>query len=165
MTTDRTRSSKRARTGLSLATLGAATAMLALAGTAQAAEPTIIELTQTGCQFLEPEGMDHAYKTQSKADCEAINAQSGDKRLAEVEPMVLKPGKYIFRVTNKNVPYGLGYYLRAASTVKIPFSPKVSGGGLAMGTTKDYEIELTEGEYVYSCPLNPTPDYPIIVRN
>ena len=144
----------------------AATAtLLTLGAGAQASEPTVIELTQTGCQFLEPEGTDHAYKTMSKADCVAINKESGEGRLAQVEPLVLKPGKYIFRVTNKNVPYDLGYYLRAASTVQIPFKPKVSGGGLVMGATKDYEIELTEGEYVYSCPLNPTPDYPIVVRN
>ncbi len=67
-------------------------------------------------------------------------------------------------MTNRNVPYELGYYLRAASTFKIPFKPKVSGGGLLPGVTKDYAIELTPGEYVYSCPLNPTPDYPLIVR-
>ena len=143
----------------------ATTALLTLGAGAQANEPTVIELTQTGCQFVEPEGMDHGYQTMSKADCVAVNKDSGGKRLADVEPLVLKPGKYIFRVTNKNVPYDLGYYLRAASTVKIPFQPKVSGGGLSLGATKDYEIELTEGEYVYSCPLNPTPDYPIIVRN
>ena len=26
-------------------------------------------------------------------------------------------------------------------------------------------IELKEGEYVYSCPLNPTPDYKLIVTS
>ena len=153
------------RTGALAAALAGA-AMLGLASHgAVAAEATVIELTQTACQFVEPEGMDHAYSSSKKADCAAINDETGDKRLAAVEPLVLKPGKYIFRVTNKNVPYSLGYYLRAASSVQIPFKPKVSGGGLAQGVTKDYEIELTEGEYVYSCPLNPTPDYPIIVRN
>jgi len=41
----------------------------------------------------------------------------------------------------------------------------VSGGGLTTGTTKDYEVELEPGEYLYSCPLNPTPDYKLIVTN
>ena len=42
--------------------------------------------------------------------------------------------------------------------------PSVSGGGLVTGTTMDYEIVLEEGEYLYSCPLNPTPDYRLIVQ-
>ena len=42
--------------------------------------------------------------------------------------------------------------------------PSVSGGGLTTGATKDYEIELSAGEYLYSCPLNPTPDYKIVVE-
>ena len=72
-------------------------------------EPTVIELTQTGCQFLESEsGIDHGYTTTRQEDCETINAKSGDERLANAKTMQLKPGKYTFRVTNKNVPYMLG---------------------------------------------------------
>ena len=41
----------------------------------------------------------------------------------------------------------------------------VSGGGLSQGTTKDYEVTLEAGEYVYSCPLNPTPNYKIVVES
>jgi hypothetical protein len=42
--------------------------------------------------------------------------------------------------------------------------PSVSGGGLKMGKTQDYAIDLKPGEYLYSCPLNPTPNYPLIVE-
>ncbi|MGB1547774.1 MAG: hypothetical protein ACPHIA_04480 [Alphaproteobacteria bacterium] len=125
--------------------------------------PQIIDLTQTPCQFVEPEGMDHAYESMQKADCVRINTETGGERLDKVEPMVLKPGKYIFRVTNKNVPYELGFYLRGSGLGRLTL-PSTSGGGLRPGYTKDYEIELKAGEYVYSCPLNPTPDYPIVVR-
>jgi hypothetical protein len=85
-----------------------------LTGSAWASEePKLIELTQTGCQFVESEnGIDHGYKTARKEDCEAINAKSGEKRLADSKVLHLKPGKYTFRVTNKNVPYMLGFYLR-----------------------------------------------------
>ena len=69
----------------------------------------------------------------------------------------------MFRVTNKNVPYGLGFYLRGDGIVNRATLPSVSGGGLNLGVTKDYEITLKPGEYVYSCPLNPTPDYKIVV--
>ena len=123
----------------------------------------MITLTQTGCQFLEPEGQDHQYQTSSAKDCKAVNAKTGSTRLSKVDPLVLKPGKYIFRVTNKNVPYELGFYLRGTGLGRLTL-PKTSGGGLTTGKTQDYAIDLKEGSYVYSCPLNPTPDYPIMVK-
>ena len=78
--------------------------------------------------------------------------------------LVLKPGRYVFRVTNANVPYELGFYLRARERSLIPFKPRVSGDGLLMGQTQDFSIELSTGEYVYSCPYNPTPNYKLVVR-
>ena len=143
---------------LSLAVLMA----LTLSVTTASGEPTVINLTQTGCQFVEPEGQDHQFKTTTADNCKAINKQSGQKRLGTSKPLELKPGKYIFRVTNKNVPYELGFYLRGSGLGRLTL-PKVSGGGLTTGHTQDYEIDLKEGSYVYSCPLNPTPDYPIVV--
>lgn len=138
-------------------------AALAVASTAQAEEAKVIELTQTACQFVEVETGDHGYTSGKKADCEAINAKEGDARLAKSRTLNLAPGKYVFRVTNKNVPYGLGFYLRGAGIVNRATLPSVSGGGLNPGVTKDYEITLKAGEYVFSCPLNPTPDYKITV--
>lgn len=137
---------------------------LSFSGSGVAAAATVVELTQTPCQFLESEGgVDHGYKSARKADCDKINGDTGATRLAAATTMTLKPGKYVFRVTNSNVPYGLGFWLRGDGIINRATLPSVSGGGLAMGTTKDYEIELKAGEYVYSCPLNPTPDYKLIV--
>jgi hypothetical protein len=137
---------------------------------AVAAEPTIVELTQVACQFVESEnGTDHKYKTGQKADCEAINAKTGADRLAKATPLKLKPGKYIFRVTNKNVPYSLGFWVRDKdydwrNPLHKLSKTSVSGGGMALGKTLEYEVELKPGEYVYSCPLNTTPDYTLIVE-
>ena len=58
----------------------------------------------------------------------------------------------------------MGFWLRGAGAVGRVTLPSVSGGGLSEGKTLDYEIELTEGEYLYSCPLNPTPDYRLVVK-
>lgn len=139
-----------------------------MAGTASignAAEPTVIELTQTPCQFVEAENeVDHGYSSTSAQDCKKINSENGAERLTNAIPMMLKPGSYIFRVTNKNVPYDLGFWLRGSGVVDKVKLPSVSGGGLSAGTTKDYIIELTAGDYVFSCPLNPTPDYTLIVE-
>ena len=129
-----------------------------------ASDATVIELTQTACQFVEVEGSDHGYTSASKADCETINDQTGAERPAKAETLTLKPGKYVFRVTNENVPYALGFWLRGDGLVNRATLPSVSGGGLAQGVTKDYEITLTAGEYLFSCPLNPTLDYKLVVE-
>jgi len=153
---------------MAFAALLAATATWA-AQPAPAMAAEIITLTQTGCQFLEPEGTDHAYKTAKADDCNAINAKTGKDRLAESNVVKLKAGEYIFRVTNKNVPYDLGFWLRDKdydwrNPLHKLSKTSVSGGGLSTGKTKDYKVTLKPGEYVYSCPLNPTPDYRVVVE-
>ena len=137
---------------------------LVVAGSVSA-EPQVIVLTQAGCQFLESEkNVDHTFQPKEKADCEAINKETGEERLAGSEVISLDPGKYIFRVMNKNVPYGLGFWLRGDGLINRARLPSVSGGGLTIGKSRDYAIDLEPGEYVYSCPLNPTPDYRLIVN-
>lgn len=124
----------------------------------------IVTLTQTACQFLESEGgVNHGYKTKRAADCREVNKKTGEQRSRAATPLTLKPGKYIFRVTNKDVPYELGFWLRGAGLARL-IQPNVSGGGLTQGLTRDYSVELTTGTYAYSCPLNPTPDYPLVVK-
>ena len=147
------------------ASLGLIAFALAVHAADAAAQAKVIELTQVPCQFLESEGgRDRGFKSAKSADCEAINARSGKRRLAESKTIELKPGKYVFRVANKTVPYELGFWLRGESLLDRARLPSVSGGGLATGKTQDYEIELKPGNYVYSCPLNPTPDYKLVVR-
>lgn len=134
-----------------------------------AAAPTVVELTQVACQFVESEnGVDHGFVTSQKADCQAVNEKSGADRLTKSEPLRLVPGEYVFRVTNKNVPYSLGFWLRSEdydwrNPIHKFSKTNVSGGGLTQGATNEYAVTLTPGEYVYSCPLNPTPDYRIVV--
>ena len=146
--------------------------IVATASQAARDDAKVIVLTQTGCQFLESEhGTDHRYMPKSAEDCKAINARTSKDRLAKAGPMTLKPGKYVFRVTNRNVPYTLGFWIRSKGyDWKNPLDKltktSVSGGGLTIGKTRDYEVTLKAGEeYVYSCPLNPTPDYRIVVTN
>ena len=141
-----------------LLALGASTPVRA------ADDAQVIILTQTGCQFLESEsGKDLGFKPSSAEECKKINARSGSKRLADAKPLVLAPGKYTFRVTNSDVPYELGFWLRGSGLGRVTL-PSVSGGGLTRGVSRDYVIELKPGNYVYSCPLNPTPDYALVVK-
>ncbi len=148
----------------SLLTAGVLVATQAVVTFAVAApQATVINLTQAACQFVESEnGVDRGFTTMKADDCKAINAKTRADRLAGATALELKPGTYIFRVTNKNVPYTLGFWLRGKGLGRLTL-PSVSGGGLTPGTTKDYIVELKEGEYLYSCPLNPTPDYRLVV--
>lgn len=145
--------------------LGVAALALGVHAAGAAAPAKVIELTQVPCQFLESEGgQDRGFKSARSADCEAINAQTGKQRVAESKTIELRPGRYVFRVSNRNVPYELGFWMRGESLVERARLPSVSGGGLTAGKTQDYAIELKPGKYVYSCPLNPTPDYRLVVQ-
>ena len=61
------------------------------------------------------------------------------------------------------MPYELGFWLRGKGLGRLT-QPSVSGGGLHQGATADYAIDLEPGEYLYSCPLNSTPDYVLVVK-
>lgn len=135
------------------------------------AQQRIVKLTQVGCQFLESEnGVNRGFRPNRKADCEEINARTGAQRLAEAKVLELPAGDYIFRVENRDVPYTLGFFLREKdydwrNPLHRLTKTSVSGGGLEPGTTRDYRVSLKPGEYLYSCPLNTTPDYRLIVTN
>ena len=135
--------------------------MVMAASPAMAVE--MIELHQTGCQFIEPEGEDQHYQAENYAACQSFNDKTGEDRLGRAEVLKLKPGKYLFRVHNRDVPYELGFWLRGKGIGRLTL-PSVSGGGIITGGYQDYRISLEEGEYLYSCPLNPTPDYRLVVK-
>ena len=164
------RSTTATRSFAGLAAVALAAAVASGAQMASAEEATVIVLTQIPCQFIESEnGVDHGFTTTKKADCDAINARTGAERLATAKVLELKPGKYIFRVTNKNVPYDLGFWVREhdynyLNPIHRLTKTSVSGGGLGLGETQDYEVDLEPGEYLYSCPLNTTPDYRLVVE-
>ncbi len=135
-------------------------AALFLPVSSHAEGPVIVELTQTPCTIVEAEIRPHEYVSNSKSDCVRINKERAGKDL--LRALYLKAGPTIFRVTNVNVSYPLGFWVRGGGLSRVTL-PSVSGGGLATGETKDYYIDLKPGKYLYSCPLNPTPDYPLVV--
>lgn len=150
-----------------------AAAAIALGGmsqTATAQGATVVQLTQVACQFIESEGgVDLGYETTRKADCDRINAETAEERVANAEILRLPAGTYTFRVTNLDVPYELGFWLREEgydwrNPVHQLTKTSISGGGLTTGKVQDYTVELEPGEYLYSCPLNTTPDYRLIVE-
>ena len=84
----------------------------------------------------------------------------------EPQKLDLKPGKYVFEITNRNVPHEVGFYLRKKSANgKGKPLPNSDARHLKAGEArKTGVVTLEPGEYLYSCPLNPTPHYIITVR-
>jgi len=148
--------------GMSLLSIIALT-VAPVPGAAEEALPRTIEIHQTACQFTEPEGGDQKFSASSFDACEAFNEKSGDTRLSKAVPLKLAPGAYTFRVYNDDVPYTLGFWLRGSGLGRVTL-PSVSGGGIEAGGFREYAIDLRAGEYRYSCPLNPTPDYVLLVE-
>ncbi|MDX8404294.1 MAG: hypothetical protein R8K54_07800 [Mariprofundaceae bacterium] len=131
--------------------------------TAMAEDADVILLTQTACQIIEAEVVERQFSAHSPDQCRDINERTGESRVRQAKVLHLKAGDYTFRVQNRDVPYELGFWLRGAGLSRLTL-PSVSGGGLLTGNSKDYKLALQAGEYLYSCPLNPTPDYILIVE-
>ena len=87
-----------------------------------------------------------------------------------VKGLQLKPGKYQFKVTNLDVNKELGFVIQKASdknmdVMKTALENSFTTALIKKGDTQlTGVVELKEGEYVYSCPLNPTPHYTINVK-
>ena len=84
----------------------------------------------------------------------------------EPQKLELKAGPYVFKVVNKNVEHEVGFYLRKKTADgKGKPLPNSDAGHLKAGQSGTTGVvELEPGEYIYSCPLNPTPHYVITVK-
>ena len=87
-----------------------------------------------------------------------------------IKGLQLKPGKYQFKVTNVDVNKELGFVIQKASdkdkdVMKTAVENSFTTALIKKGDTQlTGVVELKEGEYFYSCPLNPTPHYTISVK-
>lgn len=80
----------------------------------------------------------------------------------------LEAGKpYVFEVTNDGVDHLLGFVIAPKGKTDKEFhvqnaylSKTIADGEKASSK----EVVLEKGEYVYFCPLNPTPLYKIVVK-
>jgi len=88
----------------------------------------------------------------------------------ETTALELAPGKYQFKVTNKSVAKDVGFVIQEAKdkdgdVMKTAVTNSFGESVVAEGqTTTTGIVELKAGEYVYSCPLNPTPKYTLTVK-
>ena len=81
--------------------------------------------------------------------------------------ITLSEGTYVFEIANSGIDHEVGFVLApkgktdAANHIKNAYVTKT----VATDTKqKSNSVTLTKGEYVYFCPMNPTPEYTLIVH-
>ena len=81
--------------------------------------------------------------------------------------ITLSEGTYVFEISNTGVGHDVGFVLApkgktdALNHIKNAYVTEVVKND-SKGHSK--EVTLKRGEYVYFCPLNPTPQYTLLVE-
>ena len=79
--------------------------------------------------------------------------------------ITLSEGTYIFEIANTNVGHNVGFVLAPKANVKAHIKNAYVKEQVKNNTKqKSNKVVLKKGEYVYFCPLNPTPQYTLIVE-
>ncbi len=118
-----------------------------------------IQLTLTRCLIHEAEQDPMPYSAESAKECERINRATAATR--NPRRMRLRAGKYVFRVSNRDVPWVVDFAIRGERDKALP---RAAGGKLGAGQAADYTIDLAPGIYVYSSPLGGTSEYALLVE-
>ncbi len=76
----------------------------------------------------------------------------------------LPAGAYVFEIENHEVGKDVGFYLHAEGE-KAPVKGSNKAGLVSNNSSsKTQTVMLEPGVYKYSCPLNPTPEYTLVVK-
>jgi len=83
--------------------------------------------------------------------------------------LTLEEGDYIFEIANKNVGHQVGFVLvpkgADASNPENHIKTAYVTKAVENNTKETSKVTtLTKGEYIYFCPLNPTPQYTLTVK-
>ena len=105
-------------------------------------------------------------KTETKASVVSLEQTKGEFTQKEI---TLKEGDYIFEISNNNVGHQVGFVLvpkgKDASKPENHISTAYVTKAVENNTKETSKVTtLAKGEYVYFCPLNPTPQYTLIVK-
>jgi len=127
-------------------------------------------------ETMQKKGMDKMDKMEKSMDKMTMSDKVTVIQLSEtsgefnIKGLTLSPGQYRFVVTNENVGHDVGFVIQKASDAKgdlmaTAIKPSFTAAPVSTGATQSSGVvTLTPGEYVYSCPLNPTPHYNITVK-
>nr|WP_321232728.1 cupredoxin domain-containing protein [uncultured Psychroserpens sp.] len=85
------------------------------------------------------------------------------------QELTLKEGSYVFEISNNNVGHQVGFVLvpkgkdasKPENHIQTAYVTKVVDNN---SKEKSNVTVLEKGEYVYFCPMNPTPQYTLTVK-
>ncbi|WP_298419445.1 plastocyanin/azurin family copper-binding protein [uncultured Kordia sp.] len=101
-----------------------------------------------------------------KKDVKTVSLQQTKGEFTQ-KSITLSEGTYVFEIENTNVGHDVGFVLApkgktdAANHIKNAYVTEVVKNNT---TGHSKEVKLTKGTYVYFCPLNPTPQYTLVVE-
>lgn len=84
-----------------------------------------------------------------------------------VKELTISPGEYVFEVVNNGIDREVGLVVAPegktdqAHHIQEAYLKKTANKG---ETSSSNLVTLSAGTYVYFCPLNPTPQYKLIVK-
>ena len=103
-----------------------------------------------------------------------VNAQSAKTIQLEqtegaftIQSLTLAEGDYVFEISNNGVDHEVGFVLAPKGQTDPEHHIKnayVQAPVKDGSSAKSQTVSLAKGEYVYFCPLNPTPQYRITVQ-
>ena len=81
------------------------------------------------------------------------------------QALTLKEGSYIFEISNNNVGHQVGFVLAPKSNPDAHIKTAYVTKAVDNNNKETSKVTvLKKGEYVYFCPLNPTPKYTLTVE-
>lgn len=107
-----------------------------------------------------------AQEKMAKKSVKVVSLEQTDGEFTQ-KSITLSAGVYVFEISNNNVDHAVGFVLApqgkvdAANHIKAAY---VTSPVKTNGKSRTQEVTLTKGTYVYFCPLNPTPEYILIVE-
>lgn len=84
-----------------------------------------------------------------------------------IKGLTLSEGTYKFEVTNNGVDHKVGFVIapKGMTEQKDHIQSAYLSETIKSGdSSSSGEVILTKGEYVFFCPMNPTPEYTIVVE-
>ncbi len=107
-----------------------------------------------------------AKKAMSDHSAQVIKLDQVDGEFV-VQSLTLKPGTYQFEISNTNVDHEVGFVLAPEGKPEQQHHIKnayVKAPVKTGSSSLTNEVTLAKGEYIYFCPLNPTPQYKLTVE-
>ena len=81
------------------------------------------------------------------------------------EHITLDAGSYVFEIRNNNVGHQVGFVLAPKSNPEAHIKTAYVTKAVENNSTESSNVTVLEkGEYIYFCPLNPTPQYTLVVK-